>query len=397
MIRAGSGPITPAISTAANRQSNQAALCHTPWMFAPPEPACFLIADISGYTKYLGGVELDHAQDILADLIGSIVSALGPNFKLAKLEGDAAFTYSSGEMVDGSMLLDTIESCYFGFRRRRRDVAQATSCECDACVKIPDLDLKFVVHHGEAIFQQVAGHSELLGPDVIVAHRLLKNHVVDELAVGAYALISQQCIDVSGLAPAELLMTSHTEEFESVGEVAGWVHDLDRRWDEEEERTRVIVTPDESVLTVTTPTSVSPQTAWEFLTKPQQRMSWQPWVTEVEIKDATGGRRGLGTANHCMHGPNAVIEEILDWRPYDYVTDRTIVETPHGLVDFKHTIEFEPTAAGTVIEYRFSLPEDPALHEVGEYVAEHYGDALRSAIPALVEQLEAEYGAQTSD
>lgn len=30
---------------------------------------CFLIADISGYSGYLATVELDHAQDILADLI----------------------------------------------------------------------------------------------------------------------------------------------------------------------------------------------------------------------------------------------------------------------------------------------------------------------------------------
>jgi hypothetical protein len=40
------------------------------------------------------GVELDHAQDILADLMGAIVSALRPGFRLAKLEGDAAFTFA---------------------------------------------------------------------------------------------------------------------------------------------------------------------------------------------------------------------------------------------------------------------------------------------------------------
>jgi hypothetical protein len=55
------------------------------------ESACLLIADISGYTGYLAGVELDHAQDILADLMDTIVSALRPGFRLAKLEGDAAF------------------------------------------------------------------------------------------------------------------------------------------------------------------------------------------------------------------------------------------------------------------------------------------------------------------
>ena len=143
------------------------------------ESACLVIADISGYTGYLAGVELDHAQDILADLMGTIVSALRPGFRLAKLEGDAAFTFAITERVDGSLLLDTIERCYFGFRRRRRDVRQATSCECNACVRIPDLNLKFVIHHGTILRQRVAGREELLGSDVILVHRLLKNAVVE--------------------------------------------------------------------------------------------------------------------------------------------------------------------------------------------------------------------------
>ena len=61
------------------------------------QPTCFLIADISGCTRYLADVELDHAQDILADRIGAVVTALRPNFRLAKLEGDTAFTYMTGE------------------------------------------------------------------------------------------------------------------------------------------------------------------------------------------------------------------------------------------------------------------------------------------------------------
>src|SRR3954468_4988675 len=115
-------------------------------MDSSAQRATFLIADISGYTGYLAGVELDHAQDILTDLIGAVVSALRPAFRLAKLEGDAAFMFRPGDGLDGHMLLDIIARCYFGFRRRRRDVRQSTSCECNACVRIPDLDLKFVVH-----------------------------------------------------------------------------------------------------------------------------------------------------------------------------------------------------------------------------------------------------------
>src|SRR4051795_13414866 len=194
-------------------------------MDSAAQRACFLIADISGTTGYLADVELDHAQDILADLIGAVVTALRPGFKLAKLEGDAAFTFALGETVDGSMLLDTIERCYFGFRRRRRDVRQATSCECNACARIPDLDLKFVIHHGVAIHHAVAGRKELAGSDVIVVHRLLKNDVKEQFDLGAYALFSQASLDAAGLDPVALAMLPHAETYEHIGGVTAWVHD----------------------------------------------------------------------------------------------------------------------------------------------------------------------------
>jgi uncharacterized protein YndB with AHSA1/START domain len=366
-------------------------------MFPGAQPTCFLIADISGYTGYLADVELDHAQDILADLVGAVVTALRPNFRLAKLEGDAAFTFATVETIDGSMLLDTIERCYFGFRRRRRDVRQATSCECNACSRIPDLDLKFVVHHGEAIIQKVAGRQELLGSDVIVAHRLLKNEVVEQLGMRAYALITQACIDASDIDPAALGMREHTETYDRIGDVPAWTHDLERRWQEEEARGRVFVTPEESILSMSVPTSVPPQVAWEFLTKPGQRMSWQPWVTSVSIKGATGGRRGPGSSNHCMHGKDAVVEEILDWRPYDYVTDRTVLDTPGGPTKVLHTIELEPTASGTTIHLRFAAPKTKREKALMEHIGPAYGAALRSGIPNLIAQLDAALAVREAD
>lgn len=30
--------------------------------------------------------------------------------------------------------------------------------------------------------------------------------------------------------------------------------------------------------------------------------------------------QGVGTRNHCMNGKDAIIEEVLDWRPFDYFT-----------------------------------------------------------------------------
>ena len=319
----------------------------------PPERTCLLIADISGYTAYLAGVELDHAQDILADLIGTVVTALRPTFHLAKLEGDAAFMAAPEDQLDGSLLLDTIERCYFGFRRRRRDVRQATSCECDACVRIPDLNLKFVAHVGPVVRQEMAGLEELIGRDVIVVHRLLKNTVADEGGATAYALLTDALTTAMGLEPAALGMTPHRETYDVVGEIPGWIHDLERRWQEEDERARVIVDGASAQIAVAMPTPAPPQVAWEYATQPGRRVAWSHGVTDV-IVDAPGNRRGVGTTNHCMHGKDEILEQVLDWRPYDYYTIRSVMGTPAGPVTFLTTFEFEPAVDGTNVEMRIA-------------------------------------------
>jgi hypothetical protein len=48
-----------------------------------------------------------------------------------------------------------------------------------------------VLHHGAFIFQSVAGHQELLGPEVTISHLLLKNHVADLIGRKAYALVTE--------------------------------------------------------------------------------------------------------------------------------------------------------------------------------------------------------------
>src|SRR5271169_5045552 len=97
-------------------------------MLPKSESACFVIADISGYTNFLAGVELDHGQDIIADVMDTVVRCLRPPFRLAKFEGDAVFVYAVADKVDGSLLQDDIESAYFAFRKRLRNIKQATYC-----------------------------------------------------------------------------------------------------------------------------------------------------------------------------------------------------------------------------------------------------------------------------
>jgi len=291
-------------------------------MLARTEPACLVIADIAGYSGYLAGVELDHAQDILADLIDTVVGALRPSFKLAKLEGDAAFVWVPAATVDGPGLRDVIERCYFTFRRRVRDILQASTCECNACARIPGLDLKLVAHHGLVARQRMAGREELVGSDVVIVHRLLKNHVGEALGVAAYALYTNALVGAMGLDdPVAAGMRAYRETFESVGEVAGWVDDLAAAWQAEQGRQRTKVTDDDALAVITIPAAVPRAVLWEWVTSPARRIRWTSGVTEV-VEDLANGRRGIGTVNHCAHGKGVSIEEVLDWFPPEYETKR---------------------------------------------------------------------------
>ncbi|MGY3489454.1 hypothetical protein ACVW1C_007337 [Bradyrhizobium sp. USDA 4011] len=286
-------------------------------MLPKAEAAYFAIADISGYTNFLAAVELDHAQDIIADFMDVVVKGLRPPFRLAKFEGDAAFVYSTGT-IDGSLLQDAIEGAYFKFRRRLRDVRQASTCECKACVAMGDLDFKFVVHHGEMVKQKMGGREELAGRDVILVHRLLKNTVGEKVGGRAYALYSDAAIRAMGVDPVAQGLIPHQETIDIIGDVTLWARDLEAAWQQDDAQTRLEVTREDAYAILEFDIAAPRQTVWEFITVPGQ---WQKWWDADDIVEESGkGRRGIGTKNHCAHGNHTNVEETLDWRPVDYFT-----------------------------------------------------------------------------
>jgi uncharacterized protein YndB with AHSA1/START domain len=309
------------------------------------EPACLALADISGYTSYLAGSELDHAQDVLEDLTEAVVRALTPPMKLSKIEGDAVFVYMPGSRIDASMLLDTFDAAYFAFRRRQEAIDRATQCDCNACVLIPRLDLKFVAHHGQFGRQHIGGGEELSGSDVILVHRLLKNRAVEVIGHAGYALYTDAVVAAMGVDPAALHMRRHAEEVEDMGTVEGWIQDLHERWAEERERRRVRVSREEAADVTTYELPAPRALAWSYMTEPGRRAAWDPGIKRVD-EATTGGRRGMGTRNHCVHGKDVVLEEILDWRPYDYYTTEVKPPVPM-LKPIRMMFELEDTPDGT--------------------------------------------------
>jgi hypothetical protein len=164
-----------------------------------------LLADISGYTAFLQAVARAHAADmsagtfvpkaypLLTSLLDGIVERIAPPFVLSKLEGDAVFAFAAESELGlrGQSVVNRLTACYEAYRARLDEASELMTCTCDACLSIGSLELKFVLHHGEYIVQSVAGHQELLGPDVTISHLLLKNHVADLIGRAAYALVTE--------------------------------------------------------------------------------------------------------------------------------------------------------------------------------------------------------------
>jgi len=163
-----------------------------------------LLADLSGYTAYLAASEPERAPALAADLVETVVRQLRPTFRLEKLEGDAAFMVAPTDRLTGPALLDAIDATTAAFRTRLRSLAQSTTCDCEACRRIPELGLKFVVHAGDVVTQRVAGRTELAGVAAIVAHRLLKAETPSNLGLERYALLTDACVHHLGLDPEAL-------------------------------------------------------------------------------------------------------------------------------------------------------------------------------------------------
>jgi hypothetical protein len=357
-------------------------------------PACLTIADVSGYTGYLAGVELDHAQDILADLISTIVEAMAP-FRLSKLEGDAALAYLPGAEIDGSMLQDTIEGTYVAFRSRLRNIQQASTCECNACTRIPTLDLKFVVHHGLVARQQMLGTEELVGTDVILAHRLLKNAVTDATGIAAYALYTDATLAAASIDPIQQGLVQHEEETDVAGGVSCWVRDLEAHWRAEQARPRREIPPDLLLREFTWEVPTPPAVTWEWLTSPVLRPRWDTTITQFD-EETEDGRRGVGTTNHCLHGEDAVREDILDWRPPHYWMmqgNATFLPGEPGIY-LSDELEALPdggtrvlSRVGKLEEYAIDLDQfeslEAALSEQGQIAIQRLREMLRTVAETL--------------
>jgi class 3 adenylate cyclase len=194
-----------------------------------------LLADVSGYTAFMSSVEQAHGEDfsggipagyaVLGELLDTVVDGVQPDFQIAKLEGDAVFADASADDLDGKgdRVLSRLRLAYDTFRTRRGEARRARDHVCTACPVVSTLDLKMILHRGLVVHQTVGPRTELLGPAVNVAHRLLKNTVGAVIGYRAYLFLTDEAANGLGLSGIGI---SHREQYADVGSVLGRIVEL---------------------------------------------------------------------------------------------------------------------------------------------------------------------------
>jgi len=180
-----------------------------------------VLADISGYTVFVTATELEHGPAIVAALLEAVIARISPPLDVLQIEGDAVFALGvDGTVMPPATLLDVLRSGFAAFRARQLELEADDSCLCRSCRGVSELRLKIIGHHGAFLEQSIGGHTQAVGPDVILAHRLLKNGVPRN---DHYALFTRPALDSMGVDPTGAGLAERTEHYEHFGDVPCFV------------------------------------------------------------------------------------------------------------------------------------------------------------------------------
>lgn len=314
-----------------------------------------LLADLSGFTQFMASSELDHAQEIITELIDTVCKSLKPIFKIAEIEGDAIFAYTLEEnLTRGEALLELIELTYYNFSFHKMIMQEKSTCNCNACFSIRNVDLKFINHFGEFALQNYSGSIKPIGSDVNLAHRLLKNCVKEKTNINSYVLFSGKCLEKIDLPPE--IFIPMTESYEHFGEINTYASDLSDSYKKLSEKNQIVINEDDADFIAEHQFAMPAPVLWEWLVDNNKRMQWMDGAVWTK-GERTKGRTQAGATNHCAHGKESILEIIHSWKPFEFYT----YETGKKPLFFISTLKLLENENGTrlyeIIKLKSKLPK----------------------------------------
>jgi hypothetical protein len=139
-------------------------------------PALIYIPDINGFTSYISKTDIRIAKKVIPALLDTIIEQNELGLKLVEIQGDAILFYRIGEPPSPYQMISQSKRIFSAFTSKLE--ALSDSLSSDEAMSLPErLGIKIVAHYGKIAITKIRGNLRLIGEDVIIAHRLLKNSV----------------------------------------------------------------------------------------------------------------------------------------------------------------------------------------------------------------------------
>ncbi len=347
----------------------------------------FVLADIGGYTSFLTDVGIEHAKEITAHLLNGLFEVDPDAWKLGDVEGDCLFVYSDTDHAPEEVF-SYLRRLYECFRESLEEVVSGSTCRCGACDRSGDLTLKFVVHAGDFDVEKIAGQRQLIGADVVVAHRLLKNGV----PCREYALLTAPLADVA--QASGLTVHAGSDDCEGIGTVDYAYLDLETVRETYYERREVFLSEADADVTATVEIDAPPDFVWKRVCDLDRAPEFFP--TLIQAETLSGKVEEAGSVHTCLHGN---LGRMIHYRvAYDEERRRATDRLSHvPIIDrMIQTMEAEASGGGTRFSFYYALapevvlPDEATRAAALQTVQEHAnGDA--QGVKALCE---AEYRAR---
>ncbi|MFD2565132.1 DUF2652 domain-containing protein [Aquimarina rubra] len=169
----------------------------------------------------MSSTNIELSAEVIPALLNKVIYANQIGLKVSEIEGDAVLFYKSGDLPPFKELVDQCRRFYEEFYAQL-DLLHKKHKGNEERDHIPEmLGLKIVLHYGKQISAVPIGKNiKLMGEDVIVAHRLLKNSIpIDEYILLSEDLLSEYKDHVIERNFGWGELHDHETEYKHIGEI----------------------------------------------------------------------------------------------------------------------------------------------------------------------------------
>lgn len=142
-------------------------------------PALICIPDITGFTRFMAENDIEFSRKIIPSLLRNIVSSNNLKLTVGEIEGDAVVFYRFGKLPTLNELLEQCKSFYINFNEQLKLLMNEYADDFHKSASSNRLSLKIIVHAAEMTSTNIGGIPKLIGRDVVIVHKLLKNSIPD--------------------------------------------------------------------------------------------------------------------------------------------------------------------------------------------------------------------------